>query len=76
MLTDNADANRFIEQEWMAWSKAIGLPEKLRTLRMARASDGEGFSVLTSNPQLPTTVQLDVKLVEADQSRPLISSSM
>jgi lambda family phage portal protein len=67
MLTDNADANRFIEQEWMAWSKAIGLPEKLRTLRMARASDGEGFSVLTSNPQLPTTVQLDVKLVEADQ---------
>ena len=21
MLTDNADANRFIEQEWMAWSK-------------------------------------------------------
>jgi capsid protein len=67
MLTDNADANKFIEQEWMAWSKAIGLPEKLRTLRMARASDGEGFSVLTSNPLLPTTVQLDVKLVEADQ---------
>ncbi len=67
MLTDNADANRFIEQEWMAWSKAIGLPEKLRTLRMSRASDGEGFSVLTNNPQLTTAVQLDIKLVEADQ---------
>ncbi len=67
MLTDNADANRFIEQEWMAWSKAIGLPEKLRTLRMSRASDGEGFSILTNNPQLTTAVQLDIRLVEADQ---------
>lgn len=66
MLTDNAEANRFIEQEWMAWSKAVGLPEKLRTLRMARASDGEGFSILTSNPTLATTVQLDVRLVEAE----------
>jgi lambda family phage portal protein len=63
MLTDNAEANRFIEQEWMAWSKAVRLPEKLRTMRMARASDGEGFSVLT----LPTAVQLDLKLVEAEQ---------
>ena len=67
MLTESADANRFIEREWMAWSRAIGLPEKLRTLRMARASDGEGFSVLTSNPGLPTPVQLDLKLIEADQ---------
>lgn len=67
MLTEHAEANRFIEQEWMAWSKAVGLPEKLRTLRMARASDGEGFSILTSNPLLPTAVQLDLKLVEADQ---------
>lgn len=67
MLTDNAEANRFIEQEWMAWSKAVGLPEKLRTMRMARASDGEGFSILTSNPTLATAVQLDLKLVEADQ---------
>jgi lambda family phage portal protein len=67
MLTENAETNRFIEQEWMAWSKAVGLPEKLRTMRMARASDGEGFSILTSNPSLTTTVQLDVRLVEAEQ---------
>jgi len=67
MLTENAEANRRIEQEWMQWSRAVGLPEKLRTLRMARASDGEGFAILTSNPRLPTSVQLDLKLVEADQ---------
>jgi capsid protein len=51
----------------MAWAKSVGLPEKLRTLRMARATDGEAFAVLTSNPRLPTPVQLDLRLVEADR---------
>ena len=36
-------------------------------MRMARAVDGEGFAILTSNPKLPTPVQLDLRLVEADQ---------
>jgi lambda family phage portal protein len=67
MLTEDAETNRRIEQEWMQWSRAVGLPEKLRTLRMARASDGEGFATLINNPALPTRVQLDLKLIEADQ---------
>ena len=67
MLTRDAEANRRIEQEFMRWSKATGLAERLRTLRMARAADGEGFAILTSNPLLPTSVQLDLRLVEADQ---------
>ncbi len=67
MLTEDAEANRLIEREWMAWSRAVSLPEKLRTMRMARASDGESFSVLTNNPRLSTLVQLDLKLVEAEQ---------
>lgn len=67
MLTENAEVNRLVEQEWMTWSRAIGLPEKLRTLRMARASDGEGFATLINNPALPTEVKLDLDLIEADQ---------
>ncbi len=67
MLTEDTEANRRIEQEWMQWSRAVGLPEKLRTLRMARASDGEGFATLINNPALPTRVQLDLRLIEADQ---------
>ena len=43
MLTDDAEANRLLEQEFMAWADAANLAEKLRTLRMARAQDGEGF---------------------------------
>lgn len=67
LLTEDGEANTRIEREFTAWAKAVGLPEKLRTLRMARATDGEAFAVLTSNPRLPTPVQLDLRLVEADR---------
>lgn len=51
----------------MTWSKAVGLPEKLRTMRMARATDGGAFAILINNPKLPTEVQLDHRLIEAEQ---------
>ncbi len=67
LLTADAEANRLIEREFVVWAKAVNLAEKLRTMRMARAQDGEAFAILTSNPKLPTAVQLDLRLVEADQ---------
>ena len=67
LLTTDAEANRRIEQAFMQWARAVGLPEKLRTMRMARATDGEAFAILTSNPSLVTDIQLDIRLVEADQ---------
>jgi lambda family phage portal protein len=67
VLTDDADANRRIEREFASWSRAVNLAEKLRTMRMSRAQDGEAFAVLTSNPVLPTAIQLDLRLIEADQ---------
>jgi capsid protein len=36
-------------------------------MRMSRAQDGEVFALLTSNPKLPTAIQLDLRLIEADQ---------
>lgn len=67
LLTDNADANRQIERAFYQWSKAIHLAEKLRTLRMAQVQDGEAFAVLINNPALDTPIQLDLRLIEADQ---------
>ena len=67
MLTTDADANRRIEHAFMIWARSINLAEKLRTMRMARATDGESFAVLTTNPRLSTDVQLDLRLIEADQ---------
>lgn len=67
MLTDDAEANRRIEQSFHRWARAVNLAEKLRTLRMAQTQDGESFAVLISNPTLPTQIQLDLRLIEADQ---------
>ncbi len=67
MLTEDANANRIVEQEFMAWVDRINLAEKLRTMRLARVSDGESFGLLTDNPKVDTPVQLDIKLVEAEQ---------
>ena len=67
MLTDSDEGNRIIEREFIAWAKAVGLPEKLRTMRMARAQDGEAFGLLVSNASLNSPVKLDLRLIEADQ---------
>jgi lambda family phage portal protein len=67
MLTEDPAANAAVEQAFMRWARAINLPEKLRTMRMARAESGEAFAILTRNPSIAGPVQLDLKLVEADK---------
>ncbi len=67
MLLKDPVANRQVEEAFADWADAIGLAEKLRTLRMARTEGGEGFGVFTSNPALAVPVKLDLKPVEADQ---------
>jgi lambda family phage portal protein len=67
MLAEDADVNQKIEREFMRWARAVGLPAKLRTMRMARATDGEAFAVFARNPKLASPVKLDLKLIEADQ---------
>lgn len=67
MLTPDADLNADIEREFMAWSRATHLARKLRTMRRSLAQDGEAFALFITNPRLPTLVQLDLLLIEADQ---------
>ncbi|MCC6910170.1 MAG: phage portal protein, partial [Phycisphaerales bacterium] len=67
MLTEDSRANEVIEKSFAQWSRAINLPEKLRTMRLARAESGEVFGILTSNPAVEAPVQLDLRLVEPDQ---------
>jgi capsid protein len=67
MLTGDAAANRAIERAFAQWADDVDLAAKLRTMRMARAQDGETFAMLFSNPELPTDVKLDVRIIEADQ---------
>ena len=77
MLTDGDEVNQTIEREFAAWAKAIDLPGKLRTMRQARAQDGEAFAVLFSNDSLDSPIKLDLKLIEADQvTMPLSKASL
>lgn len=63
----NRDDARFVESEFVAWASATNLGEKLRTMRMARAQDGEGFAVQVHNAGLRVPVKLDLWLFEAEQ---------
>ena len=49
LLTGDGQANRIVEQAFVRWAREIRLPEKLRTMRMAKATDGEAFAVLRYN---------------------------
>ncbi|HID77546.1 MAG TPA: phage portal protein [Planctomycetaceae bacterium] len=67
MLTDDPETNRIVEREFSRWAKAVGLAHKLRTMRIAQCESGEVFALLATNPQVEAPVQLDLRLVEADQ---------
>ena len=67
MLAVDPNVNQAVEAAFADWAAAVKLAEKLRTMRMARAEDGEAFGILTSNPSLAHKVKLDLRLVEADQ---------
>ncbi|MBA3936824.1 MAG: phage portal protein [Planctomycetes bacterium] len=67
LLGIRGDAARQIERAFAAWTTAVDLPEKLRSMRVAQAEDGEAFALLTFNPALATPVMLDLRLIEAEQ---------
>lgn len=67
VLTENREANRQIEKAFAEWARAIGLAEKLRTMKLAKSVDGEPFALLTTNDALPTAVKLDLRPFECDQ---------
>jgi len=67
LLTEDPQINRTIETAFAEWAGEIRLAEKLRTMRMAKATDGEAFALLTGNPALRSPVKIDAQLVEADR---------
>lgn len=66
-LTENLSLNTELEHRFTAWSDSIGFGEKLRTMRKARAGDGEAFAIMDTNPRIEGEVQLDLRLMEAEQ---------
>ncbi len=67
LLTKHDTLNRQIEDAFAQWSKAVNLASKLRTMRMAKSTDGEAFGVLSFNPNIDSPVAMDLQLIEADR---------
>ena len=75
LLSAKADLNRRVEAAFIRWAREVNLAGKLRTMRMAKSTDGEAFAVLTANPMIDSPVMLDVQLVEADRVASPVSAS-
>lgn len=58
-----------IERKFEAWSNAVNLAGKLRTMRKAKRQDGEAFACKITNPNLGHPIKLDIRPIEADQVR-------
>jgi hypothetical protein len=52
LLSGNDKTNHDVEVAFTQWARAVNLPEKLRTMRMAKSTDGEAFAILTENPSI------------------------
>jgi len=66
LMTPDKEANRRVERSFARWAYAIHLGEKLRTMRVARAIDGEAFALFDTNPRIMHPVTLDVMPIECD----------
>lgn len=67
MLSSNNEVNRQIERDFQDWARAVGFAEKLRTMRLARVTDGEAFLAMVANPRIAHSIDLDLRLLETDQ---------
>ena len=59
--------NQNIERAFHGWARAIGLSEKLATMRRAKLVDGEALSRFVTNINVDDPVSLDLQLIECDQ---------
>lgn len=67
VLTRDIALNQTIERAFNTWARLVNLAGKVRTMRVAKAVDGEAFAVATNNERLRSSVTLDLTLIEADQ---------
>ncbi len=67
LLTSKPDYNREVEEAWAEWCDEVEFKEKLRTVKLARTVDGEGFLIFKTVMDLENPVKLYPVDIEADQ---------
>lgn len=64
---ENAELADEIERFWAQYAHTVRFAETLRTAKVAKTVDGEAFGLLVEAPYLKFPVQVNLKLIEADQ---------
>lgn len=67
LYTADAAYNRAVEAAWNEWCAEVELTEKIRTCKIAKSIDGEGFLALKTVEDLEQPVKLYPVDIEADQ---------
>ncbi len=67
VYTPDEAYNRLVERAWKDWCDEVELVEKLRTCKLAKTVDGEGFLILKTVDDLEHPVKLYPCDIEADQ---------
>src|SRR6185312_10088467 len=67
VMTKDEAYNREVQAAWSEWCAEVDLAEKLRTQKLAKTVDGEGFLVLKTVEDLEQPIKLYPCDVEADQ---------
>jgi capsid protein len=66
-----------LSQLFNSWAWTVGLGRRLKTMRRAKSTDGEGFGMLTSRSNVPAgQVSLGITIFEADMVTDPDASSM
>lgn len=74
---DDDALSRVVEREFAAWTEEVCLADLLRTMRMAKATDGEAFAIQARRDALYGPVKLWPRLVEADRvATPTLAESL
>ena len=67
MLTDDDEANRLVEQEFMHWADAISCPKSSAPCGWRGPSRARSLPCSWPIPKVDSPVKLDLRLIEADQ---------
>lgn len=67
LKTEKQAYNQLVERSWLAWCEEVDLIGKLRSCKLAKTVDGEGFLILKNVEDLEHKVKLYPCDIEADQ---------
>lgn len=75
LTTGHENFDAFVTRHWRRWFKAVRYVRKLRVSLRGRVVNGESFRQRVTNPELPTSVKLDIQLFEADRCSSLFENA-